>query len=333
MSLNQGRSSLRAALLLFALVTAGCSKSKSTPAAPTPDPPPPPVAAAPTIECPASISVTASTTTGIAVTFPAPQTGGGQGEVRVECSPSSGTSFPIGATQVECTATDALSRNASCRFAVTVAAPPRLRLTRFMAFGDSLTRGEMVVPNTGDVVTQANPQTAYPTVLAQMLSARYATQRIVVDNEGKSAERSYVALGRFVDAFAAHSPEVVILLEGVNDIIAADTNSAGIVAGEAGVSELAADARNRRARVFICTLPPTKPGRRQVPMSSIQAFNDRLRVVARGEGAFLIDLFSALLPDVNTMVDSDGLHLTEAGYRRVAETVFGAIREDLEIKQ
>jgi lysophospholipase L1-like esterase len=32
------------------------------------------------------------------------------------------------------------------------------------------------------------------------------------------------------------------------------------------------------------------------------------------------------------MVGGDGLHLTEAGYRRVAETIFAAIRDDLEIK-
>ena len=201
-----------------------------------------------------------------------------------------------------------------------------------MAFGDSLTAGEIVVPGGDDTETRANPETAYPAVLARLLSARYTTQTITVVNRGKSAEQADRALGRFVDDFLSNSPEAVILLEGVNDIIVAETSGLGIDTAERGVSALAADARNRHARVFIVNLPPTKAGRRRVPLSTIQAFNDRLRVVARGEGALLIDIFSALLPDVDAMVGSDGLHLTEAGYRRVAETIFAALRDDLEIK-
>jgi len=201
-----------------------------------------------------------------------------------------------------------------------------------MAFGDSLTAGEIVVPGGDDTETRPNPDAAYPAVLARLLSSRYTTQTIVVTNRGKSAEQAERALGRFVDSFLQDSPQAVIILEGVNDIIVAQTSGLGIDTAERGVSALAADARNRRARVFIVNLPPTRAGRRHVPLSTIQAFNDRLRVVARGEGALLIDVFSALLPDVDAMVGSDGLHLTVAGYQRVAETVFAAIRDDLEIK-
>jgi lysophospholipase L1-like esterase len=266
------------------------------------------------------------------VGYPLPENHGGQGDVKIGCAPASGETFPVGTTKVECSITDSLNRTASCSFSVIVGAPPRLRLTRFMAFGDSLTAGEIVIPGTEDAETHANPDTAYPGVLARLLSARYTTQTIVVTNRGKSGERSDLALGRFVDSFRADSPQAVILLEGVNDIIFSENAGLGIDTAEKGVSALAADARNRNARVFIVNLPPTKRGRRQVPLSSIQAFNDRLRVVARGEGARLIDIFSTLLPDVETMVGSDGLHLTEAGYKRVAETIDAAIRDDLEIK-
>jgi lysophospholipase L1-like esterase len=64
----------------------------------------------------------------------------------------------------------------------------------------------------------------------------------------------------------------------------------------------------------------------------LDVINDRLRQVARTEGAVLVDLFSALLPDVNANVSIDGLHLTPLGYRRVAETVFAAIRAELEVR-
>jgi lysophospholipase L1-like esterase len=46
----------------------------------------------------------------------------------------------------------------------------------------------------------------------------------------------------------------------------------------------------------------------------------------------LVDVFSALVPDVNANVSIDGLHLTPLGYRRVAGPVSAAIRADLEIR-
>ena len=95
---------------------------------------------------------------------------------------------------------------------------------------------------------------------------------------------------------------------------------------------MAGEARRRGARVFICTLPPGRPGRVQILRSVLDAINDRMRQIARTEGAVLVDLDSALLPDVNANVSVDGLHLTPLGYRRVAETVFAAIRADLEIR-
>jgi lysophospholipase L1-like esterase len=307
-----------------------CSKTATAPT--PPPPPPPPVATAPTITCAGDLNATADASGSARVSYPLPENHGGEGTVTITCTPESGAAFPVGSTRVECTIKDSLNRSASCSFVVTVVAAPRLRLTRFMAFGDSLTAGEIVVPGGDDTETRPNPEAAYPAVLGRLLSARYTMQTITVVNRGKSAEQADRALGRFVDDFLANSPEAVIILEGVNDLITAESAGAGIDTAERGVSALAADARNRHARVFIANLPPTKAGRRRVPISTIQAFNDRLRVVARGEGAYLIDVFGALLPDVDAMVGSDGLHLTEAGYKRVGETVYAAIREDLEIK-
>ena len=67
----------------------------------------------------------------------------------VACTPPSGTRFSVGVTQAECVARDSLSRTGSCTFSVTVAGPPRLRRTRIMAWGDSLTEGYRVNPGDG----------------------------------------------------------------------------------------------------------------------------------------------------------------------------------------
>jgi lysophospholipase L1-like esterase len=198
-----------------------------------------------------------------------------------------------------------------------------------MAYGDSVTAGQVIVPGT-DNVQLIPAQAPYPKVLEQLLVSRYVGQGVSVFNAGRPVERAELASGRFRDAFNAASPDAVIVLEGYNDLLYADP-AHGIDSVEAGVSAIAAEARGHHVRVFISTLAPTKPGRRNIPLGVIASANDRLRVVAKGEGAYLIDVFSALLPDLDGNIGSDGLHPTEMGYRRIAETVFAAIRADLEI--
>jgi lysophospholipase L1-like esterase len=325
--LIQGGGAIRVVLTLLALLCcAGCS---NTPSSPTPAPP---VAEAPEVTCPAPVTVSALTSAGgAAVTYPLPESRKGQGTVSVACTPPSGTSFPVGVTQAECVATDSLSRTASCTFSVTVAGPPRLRGTRIMAWGDSMTEGATILSNDPYAIVHP-PETAYPTVLRQLLTARYTDQTITVFNRGLPGEEASRAMPRFIATFVADAPDVVVLQEGYNDYTRADTGAFGIESAVRGIRELAGEARRRGARVFICTLAPGRPGRVQIPRSALEFINDRLREVARSEGAVLVDLFSALLPDVNANVSIDGLHLTPLGYRRVAETVFAAMRAEFEIR-
>jgi lysophospholipase L1-like esterase len=201
-----------------------------------------------------------------------------------------------------------------------------------MAFGDSITEGQTILSN-DPYDLSAPPETAYPTVLRQLLSARYTGQTISVFNRGLPGEQASRALSRFIATFVADAPDVVVLMEGYNDVKQNSNDVAGIANAIAGVTELAGEARRRGARVFICTLAPGRPGGRiEIPRSAIEFINERLRQVARAEGAVLVDVFAALVPDVNGNVTIDGLHLTPLGMRRVAETVYAAIRADLEIR-
>ncbi len=86
----------------------------------------------------------------------------------------------------------------------------RLSRTRFMAFGDSLTVGEI-----------PDPSTPYPIILQTELRSRFLSQAndIVVINAGAGGERLLNGVLRFEDAFAAHRPEAVLLMEGVNDLL------------------------------------------------------------------------------------------------------------------
>jgi lysophospholipase L1-like esterase len=294
------------------------------------------VADPPSITCPPSVGDTATSDAGGSIIFGAPQVEKGAAPVTLACTHSSGSRFPVGVTTVECTASDAMSRTATCSFQVTVAPSPRIALTRFMAFGDSITAGEVTEP-----IASANslggfpftkqvvvPSVSYPTVLQRLLLSRYLAQAssIQVSNDGLPGETAPNAVPRFQAAFGRSGPQAVLLLSGFNGV----SGPGGASGAAAAVSTMASEARNRGARVFIATLTPGRPGSRQIPDLFLLNYNDRMRQVARGEGAVLVDLFSALSVDVNAYIGIDGLHPNEAGYRKMAETFYAAVRADLE---
>src|SRR4051812_12602755 len=105
------------------MLAAACSKAPTAPT-PPPPPPPPPVADAPTITCGAGINRATVNAAGMAINYDTPPVEKGQGSVSVTCTPPSGQTFPIGTTEVTCTATDTLNRSASCSFTVSISKLP-----------------------------------------------------------------------------------------------------------------------------------------------------------------------------------------------------------------
>jgi subtilisin-like proprotein convertase family protein len=80
-------------------------------------------ATAPVITVPATISVLATSPAGAVVTYSVTATDDIDGPVPVTCTPPSGSTFPIGTTTVECTATDAAGNVGTASFQVIVGGP------------------------------------------------------------------------------------------------------------------------------------------------------------------------------------------------------------------
>jgi lysophospholipase L1-like esterase len=333
---------VRAALLtglgvISIVVLSGCS----SPTARTPPPtatPPPDGTPALTISCPAAVTAASTTGQPVGVTFPPPVTSGGRAPVQVSCTPPSGSLFPVGATSVQCTATDALTLSSSCNFSVTVAAVPRLGRTTFVAFGDSFTAGEVAIPGTAALNEQLPnfrlavvPSASYPTLLTSLLRGRYTAQTIQMTNSGVPSEWAEDGAKRLPGVLSSTRPEVLLLLEGVNELSA--LGQPGVARAWAAIDTMAKEGRNRGARVFLATLPPPRPpGKGAVPLQLVLALNDRIRTTAAGEGAVLVDLYAALNVDLVRYIGVDGLHPTELGYQRIADTFFDAIRAVLEVR-
>ena len=74
----------------------------------------------PMVVCSTNRVVAATNSTGSRVAFPTPAASDNCPGVRVNCSPPSGSNFPIGSNTVRCTAIDAANNRASCSFTVRV---------------------------------------------------------------------------------------------------------------------------------------------------------------------------------------------------------------------
>jgi hypothetical protein len=184
-------------LTLF--VSLGCSGSPDNPTPVDPYP------TGPTITCPTPpLPLTSNNLTPIPVQYGTATATGGAPPVLIACTPPSGALFPVGTTAVLCTAVDNRQRTNACTFNVVVRPPAvTLGLTRFLAFGDSITWGEDGDPLvscgsnnnlTTDTLGRIRPRTQvpqdfrYPTVLQRDL--RNATRH----RRGSSASTIKAAL-------------------------------------------------------------------------------------------------------------------------------------------
>jgi lysophospholipase L1-like esterase len=320
----------------------------------------------PAVTCPvAPPPVTTTNGQSAVVTYGPATVTGGVAPVPVSCAPPSGSPFNVGSTAVTCTATDAVQRTASCSFTVTVTLPPpRLGVTTILAFGDSITEGE--VPVFGEFSLRprfVEPDKSYPADLTTLIARRYAAQGasrldaftvgagnttdcttdpprpmtsgIVVINAGCLGERAEetTTLARLNDKIAIYHPDVVLLLEGVNDLDPA-MPSASISAGVQGVRTLIAAARSRGARVMVGTLLPqiTADLTHGGSPLLIAPFNALLVPAATNAGATVVDLFSDIASDLTDWISPyDGLHPTEAGYQEMARVWFTSIQSAFEL--
>lgn len=258
------------------------------------------------------------------VEFEVPQAAGGQAPVSVTCDPGSGDTFPLGQTEVTCTATDALSRRATCSFTVSVEAVPRLTRERFMAFGDSLTEG-VTSPKSG--LLMLNVADSYPTKLQALLSMRYIDQDVIVVNEGFAGKHAVDDIDRLEDALRSHDPQVLLLMHGANDLLARRPTS--VIAH--AIDEMVSLAERHGALVILAGLPPQIPDRqRSYAIEDLPALNAAIERIAVSEGIPFIDMVGAFGANLEPLVGDDGLHLRPAGYERMAEIWFEEIRGQFE---
>ena len=123
-----------------------------------------------------------------------------------------------------------------------------------------------------------------PSLLQGLLTQRYTKQTPTVLNRGKAGEQAVDGQSRFIDVLRQDSPQVVLLLDGYNDLNA--YGKSGITRAVGAIETMVKQARSRGMIVLLATLPPERPGAPKTLSTSITTeFNKQIIGTAQDEGA------------------------------------------------
>ncbi len=278
------------------------------------------------IACSADIQVQSVDGKAVPVSFSLATTDGGESPVTTTCNAESGAEFPIARTSVSCSASDNLGQAASCTFDVVVLSPPKLSVSKILAFGDSITSGVVSIPVLGAIRLALEPWNSYPTKLQGKLRQAYQYQAPSVINEGEAGERAADAPARLRAALARHQPDVVILMEGTNDLGAADAvEAARDELALDGIEEMLDDIKAAGAVAILATIAPVRESGPGIHTALVGPYNARLRSMAASQGIQLVDVHQLLSGGAcqpMSCIGDDNIHPTVQGYSVMADAFY-----------
>jgi lysophospholipase L1-like esterase len=213
--------------------------------------------------------------------------------------------------------------------------PPTLKITKILCFGDSITAGTVQPPLSVLALDAGQPQ-GYPFKLQTLETARYTSQTITVWNDGQAGEQAEdpVAFGRFSQDVGDNHPDVILLMEGSNDLGNYSSSSpaaqrTGITATVNSMEDMVREGQRLGATVFVATiLSQRSSGSRGGAADLIAPYNQALKAMAAKKGATLVDV-NAQFP--LSQIGADGLHPTEDGYETIAEIFQAALAAAYEV--
>ena len=197
---------------------------------------------------------------------------------------------------------------------ITITPPRALGVTRFVAFGDSITWGATSAWFSANMFYAA-ANGGYPERLAANLTIGHTPQPITMFNEGQPGELATGALTRFRTMLTTRRPGAVLLLEGINDI----SNDISVSRTAGALRGLLDAAAAQGVPVLLATQYQTyevvdPDGHfRSNGAPYVPALNAEIRTLVLGRpNVFLVDLEPVM--GNRALVGKDGIHLEDAGF-------------------
>ena len=159
------------------------------------------------------------------------------------------------------------------------------------------------------------------------------TQMIQVINAGSAGEDARDAVGRFRSVIGSQRPEVIMLMQGTNDLN--PITGGGVDVAARALEAMVIHGRNSGADVLLMTVPPSlRPGVDE----RVSPLNRAIKSIAARRRAGLIDVHDVVwhgsCPGGGTIpcIGADGLHPTADGYRLIAEEVARFVVEQYDVE-
>lgn len=200
-------------------------------------------------------------------------------------------------------------------------------LLRFVALGDSLTVG-FQPPGLYLPGREEFPYTSFLETIIHRELPRKGLDHIEVSfiNLGVLGDTTRRMLQRFPSQVAPLRPDYVIVWGGINDLFSLEEPE-DIYSNLRRIYEIALECD---IKPIACTLTPVLGYDELMPR--IKRLNDLLRRHCRAHGIPIADLFSATADDAGRLREafsSDGVHLSQAGYMKVASIIYHEVLEKI----
>ncbi len=165
-----------------------------------------------------------------------------------------------------------------------------------LAFGDSLTQGY-----------GADKHNSYPEVLARLTG-------LTVINAGVSGETTQQGLERIEDEFDEYQPDLLILIEGGNDIL----RNKSLKNTKANLAKMIELSQHRDIPVVLIAVPQKKLFSNSAPLYSELAEKYKL--------VFDDSLIGSL--QRSPSLKSDYVHFNKAGYEKMAHSIYELLQDN-----
>ena len=191
---------------------------------------------------------------------------------------------------------------------------------RFVALGDSLTTG-FQSPRTFLLGRDEFPYTGFLEIILSREMLEKGLDRVDVSfrNMGILGDTTQIMLERFDSHVAAHEPDYVIVWGGINDLFMFQSLENIFK----NLKEIYGKAREAGSEPIACTITSVLGYDQMIPR--IMELNDMIKSYCTEHGILVADLFAATSDEQGKLREtfsSDGVHLSHAGYRKVAYTLY-----------
>ncbi len=190
----------------------------------------------------------------------------------------------------------------------------------FVALGDSLTTG-FQSPRTFPPGRREFPYTAFLEIILCREMSDKGLDNVDVSfiNRGMLGDTTRSILERFDSHVAAHEPDYVIVWGGINDLFMLQPLESII----RNLKQIYVKACETGSEPIACTVTSVLGFDQMIPR--IIKLNDRIKGYCAEHRIIVADLFAATSDEEGKLREtfsSDGVHLSHAGYRKVANTLY-----------